>query len=295
MINYRENNIWSVYIHISPSNKYYVGITSQNPISARWCNGKGYRNNLHFWRAIQKYGWNNFEHEIFAEHLTKDEACEMEKILIRELDSNDTKHGYNKSSGGEYGRAGIKLSDEVKEKIRISNTGKFVSEETKQKISKNHIHSFYGDNHSSKETYQFDMNGVFIKMYDSAKRASDETKIDRHSICVACSKNRMAGNYLWAHADNIIKIDGTYMLKVNTYYDKRNVIFNKEVYQFTINGDFIAKYNSTKEATDKTGIPRGTIISNARCKNKSKNYIWRYKEDVEESVENTGSFLLKEN
>ena len=132
-------------------------------------------------------------------------------------------------------------------------------------------------------------------MYDSAKRASDETKIDRHSICVACSKNRMAGNYLWAHADNVIKIDGTYTLKVNTYYDKRNMIFNKEVYQFTIDGDFIAKYNSTKEANDKTGIPRGTIISNARCKNKSKNYIWRYKEDVEESVENTGSFLLKEN
>ena len=50
MINYRENNIWSVYIHISPSDKYYVGITSQNPISARWRNGKGYRNNLHFWR-----------------------------------------------------------------------------------------------------------------------------------------------------------------------------------------------------------------------------------------------------
>lgn len=116
MINYRENNIWSVYIHISPSDKYYVGITSQNPISARWRNGKGYRNNLHFWRVIQKYGWDNFEHEIFAEHLTKDEACEMEKILIRELDSNDVKHGYNKSSGGEYGRAGIKLSDEVKEK-----------------------------------------------------------------------------------------------------------------------------------------------------------------------------------
>lgn len=68
--------------------------------------------------------------------MTKDEACEMEKILIRELDSNDVKHGYNKSSGGEYGRAGIKLSDEVKEKIRISNTGKFVSEETKQKFLK---------------------------------------------------------------------------------------------------------------------------------------------------------------
>lgn len=36
-----ENNIWTVYEHISPSNKIYVGITSRNP-KHRWDNGKGY-------------------------------------------------------------------------------------------------------------------------------------------------------------------------------------------------------------------------------------------------------------
>ena len=33
---------WTVYIHISPSNKYYVGITSREP-ELRWKNGKGYQ------------------------------------------------------------------------------------------------------------------------------------------------------------------------------------------------------------------------------------------------------------
>lgn len=114
LIDYRENNKWTVYIHISPSNKYYVGITSQN-VNDRWRNGFGYKENEYFWRAIQKYGWNNFKHEIFAEHLTKDEACNMEITLIKKLNSTDYKYGYNISSGGDCGKSGVPTSDLQKE------------------------------------------------------------------------------------------------------------------------------------------------------------------------------------
>lgn len=101
MIDYREEVKYTVYIHISPSNKYYVGITGQKNLNQRWKNGKGYEKNLYFSRAIEKYGWDNFEHFIFAEHLTKDEACDMEKFLIKKLNSNDYRYGYNICSGGE--------------------------------------------------------------------------------------------------------------------------------------------------------------------------------------------------
>lgn len=107
MIDYRENNNWTVYIHIAPkemTNKendmYYVGITSQIP-QKRWANGKGYKKNIHFWNAIQKYGWDNMEHEIVASNLTKSEACEFEKVLIKNLHSNKVQYGYNKTVGGE--------------------------------------------------------------------------------------------------------------------------------------------------------------------------------------------------
>lgn len=295
MIDYRENNKWTVYIHISPSNKYYVGITSLENPQIRWRYGYGYKYNSHFWNAIKKYGWNNFQHEIFANHLTKDEACNMEITLIKLLKSNNNKYGYNKSSGGEYGRAGIKLSEETKEKIRQSNIGKRASEETKRKISENHADFSFGNNASALTTYQFDKNGKYIASFDSAKRASVMTGIDRHSISVACANNRMAGGYLWAHNDNVVYKDDTYHMKENNYYDKRDVKFNKEVYQFTPNGNFIAKYISTSDASRKTGIPRGTISTNARHKNNSKKYLWRYKEDVIESTENVGSFLLCKN
>ena len=72
---------YTVYKHTSPSGKVYIGITSKN-VKERWNYGQGYRNNEHFWRAIQKYGWKSIEHTILYENLTKSQACEKEKELI---------------------------------------------------------------------------------------------------------------------------------------------------------------------------------------------------------------------
>lgn len=104
---------YTVYIHISPSNKYYVAITSKKP-EYRWWNGKGYKNNKYFYNAIKKYGWNNFQHEIIAEHLTEQEAKNFEIVLISKLESANRKYGYNITLGGE------------------SNNGRIVSEETRK-------------------------------------------------------------------------------------------------------------------------------------------------------------------
>lgn len=54
---------YKVYIHTNIINeKKYVGITKQN-LKRRWKNGWGYYDKsgrCYFWRAIQKYGWDNF-------------------------------------------------------------------------------------------------------------------------------------------------------------------------------------------------------------------------------------------
>lgn len=72
---------WCVYMHRSPSNKAYIGITSKQP-EQRWDNGNGYKKQQYFWRAINKYKWENFEHIVFADNLDKNEACHMERLLI---------------------------------------------------------------------------------------------------------------------------------------------------------------------------------------------------------------------
>ena len=110
-------------MHISPSNKKYIGITSIT-VNQRWRKGKGYKNNQYFTKAINKYGWDNFQHIIVARNLAEDEAKWLEIALINRWNSTDTRYGYNITNGGE-GNKGKCHSEETKNKIRDKNTGKF--------------------------------------------------------------------------------------------------------------------------------------------------------------------------
>lgn len=94
-ISSKSPNNFIVYKHTNnQNNKVYIGITHSNP-KRRWLNGNGYKNNEHFWSAIQKYGWNNFTHEIVAENLSEKEALLLEENLIRKYDSTNQEKGYN--------------------------------------------------------------------------------------------------------------------------------------------------------------------------------------------------------
>lgn len=90
---------WSVYKHISPSGKVYVGISSN--IERRWaCSGYYYcLKETIFSRALRKYGWENFKHEIIKTDLSKEEASELEKELILYYKSNNI--SYNITDGGD--------------------------------------------------------------------------------------------------------------------------------------------------------------------------------------------------
>ena len=127
--------MYIVYKHTLPNKKVYIGITSRNPIK-RWSAGNGYKTQTYFYRAIQKYGWNNIKHEILFTDLTKEEACEKEIELIAFYKSNNPDFGYNNSIGGENGRAGIHLSDEYRKKLSEANKGKHPSEDTREKMRK---------------------------------------------------------------------------------------------------------------------------------------------------------------
>lgn len=88
-----------VYEHVNLfNNKRYIGITSQIP-EVRWQRGSGYRENTTFFRAIKKYGWDNFEHNILYEGLSNREALEIESTLIKKYKSLGV--SYNISDGYE--------------------------------------------------------------------------------------------------------------------------------------------------------------------------------------------------
>ena len=124
---------YTVYLHRFPNNKVYIGITSLKP-SRRWKNGQGYKNKQPLiYRAINKYGWNNIEHILLFENLSKEEAESKEIELIKVYDSTNPLKGYNTESGGSVNKH---LSEATKEKLRQANLGKKHTTEEKKKMSK---------------------------------------------------------------------------------------------------------------------------------------------------------------
>lgn len=97
-----DNAIYSVYMHISPDGKRYIGQCKD--INRRWGKGGiGYKNhNVYFWNDIQKYGWDNFKHLIIQSQLTRQEALHLESELIHQYQTIDSNKGYNNLTGGKY-------------------------------------------------------------------------------------------------------------------------------------------------------------------------------------------------
>ena len=147
--------MYTVYQHKNKINgKIYIGITSQKP-EQRWgSQGCNYKSSPHFYFAIQKYGWDNFEHNILFTDLTKEQACLKEQELIKEYNSINREFGYNSTSGediftmneetkqkisqamiGNQNGLGHPCSEEKKEKISNAQKGRKFTEEHKQKLS----------------------------------------------------------------------------------------------------------------------------------------------------------------
>ena len=239
MIDNRENNIWTVYVHIIPKtitkydyDKYYIGITSKT-VEKRWKNnGCGYRTQL-FYNAIKKYKWNNIEHYIIAEHLTEHEAKEFEKILIDKLDCNG-KYGYNLTDGGD-GTLGHIISEKTRKKHSIDTI--------KRNLKK-----------YKTEIYKFTDLGVFIEKFENkcfAIESVDEGSVI--GITNALNNKRIYANgYIWRYKKDTYIDDNGIIHPINLpKYSKEGMLV--PIYCFDLNGKFIKKYDSAK-------LEDGTLI-----------------------------------
>ena len=114
-----SNKKYTVYMHINKINqKRYIGITSQT-VNRRWRkDGQGYKQCKLFYRAIKKYGWDNFEHIILQEGLTEEEAKKEEHRLIAKYKSNNKYYGYNLTDGGETTHFNEEAIEHIKEGVR---------------------------------------------------------------------------------------------------------------------------------------------------------------------------------
>lgn len=131
-------------------------MTKQDPPTKRWLNGKGYRTQQKFYRAIEKYGWENFEHEILYQCEDAHEAEEKEKFYIEQYKSQNNKYGYNISPGGLYN---TEITEETLEKSRKSRARPeyqaWLQEMNRKRWSKPEEHKKASERFSGKNNPQY--------------------------------------------------------------------------------------------------------------------------------------------
>lgn len=218
---------YTVYVHTTPSGKRYVGITNR-PLSYRWRHGEGYATQV-FYRAIQKYGWDNISHEVIATGLSKDDACKEEKELIFLLDTTNPEHGYNMTDGGEnYVMAeavkqkiaskllgntnskGVVFTEERKKNISEALKGKKQAPEVIQRIAQKRREAYAALSEDEKIAYahkfggrpilQYTKSGEFVKRYESPFLAKRE--FGQSIMACLSGRTNSAYGFIWKYEDN---------------------------------------------------------------------------------------------
>lgn len=144
----QQSKIISVLSNIANPDQRMSKIQACDYLGVSRATFDNYVSSIKFFRAIQKYGWENFTHEILYENLNKEAANKIERDLIRKYDSIN--NGYNIQEGGYTSltqnsldkmskslKQGYLDHPERRQKISEKLIGRKNSEETKRKKSLN--------------------------------------------------------------------------------------------------------------------------------------------------------------
>ena len=160
-------NVYTVYVHVCPDGKRYVGMTRQD-VYKRWHGGSGYKNQKEFYKAISEFGWENIEHQIVAENVDLKTAGEKEQELIKKYDTQNPEHGFNTKNGGQtFGEHSEEFLDSLKDRM----TGNTYC--LGRKISKDHIKAL--SNGRKLKGYEREK-GVFSHTEETKKKLSELAK-----------------------------------------------------------------------------------------------------------------------
>jgi hypothetical protein len=116
-----------------------------------------------------------------------------------------------------------------------------------------------------KTIYKYNLDGSLYNTYNCLATAGESINVRKQDICRACwSVNHTLGGFLWSYE------------YIETF-KARNDSRKKEVIQYNLNGNQLARYPSASEASRKTGVSK-TCIS--RCcrgeRENSSGFIWKY-------------------
>lgn len=254
--------MYSVYRHTTPSGRVYIGITRQRP-EARWQRGWGYYTNLVFFRAINKYGWDNIKHEVLMEGLTENEAKQAEIELIAKHNATDRRYGYNITTGGDSA-------------ISRSHT-----DEEKQRFHEAWLGS---KNPNARAVICLET----LKVYETVTEATTENGASKVSDCChRAYKHRTSGGYHWAYYDESLPMSH-YAALLDKYVEEESAprgpmsedARRKLVERCAVSVRCVETgvvYGSMEEAVQATGVSKANIC--ACCKGRrhtAGGFHWEY-------------------
>ena len=197
------DRLFTIYRHVSPIGRVYVGITSQD-VETRWRHGDNYRNSTYFKRAIRKYGWKNFKHEILFTNVEEERAKRLEIELIRHYKGLGI--SYNLTNGGD----GTHHTDEYKQ-FKSQQMKEFFSTERGKEICAKGGKTNLGKKYNRKSGFtkgdyqvrivcQYSLEGVLLNKFKSVSDASRKTGANNCQIgkCLR-GKAITAKNFIWRY------------------------------------------------------------------------------------------------
>ena len=133
--------------------KMYIGQTTQESIYARYRINKDFEpikrlgekhHNEHLRKAINKYGYENFEIiEVLAKGYSFEELNELEKFYIEKYSNGDPSKLYNMTSGGDKG---YEITNEFKEKLRdFYNNESDKDKEARKNKDRDAVNNYYAN------------------------------------------------------------------------------------------------------------------------------------------------------
>ena len=260
-----QQNNYIIYAHINKINqKVYIGQTNQKKPEYRWGKfGSGYKRQT-FYKVIEKYGWDNFEHIILEENLTQNEANEREKYYIKFYNSQE--NGYNNTEGG---------------------NNRLLSETEKQAISIFMKNKQQGkNNNNSKSIVCLNTQQIF----DTIQSAADWCNIAPENISWSCKKLEYhSGKHPETNELLFWIFEKDYTPEIQLWFEnnkdkllaKKTPGEIKKVAQININTEEIINiFNNCTEAAEILFNDKTKHKGISRCalgqRNKAYGYKWRY-------------------
>lgn len=199
--------MYTIYMHKNKiNNKVYIGQTIQKP-EDRWKNGKGYKNNYYFYNAIQKYGWDNFEHLILeqSDKWTQEECNDKEKYYIQLYNAADKNCGYNINPGGYHSispNAVPALLEWMKNhpefnQARVADMLKWQKEHPEEMLQSRRINAKKASDARKRKVKCIETNIIYESASEAARKVPKTTQ---SKICMVCRGQRnTCGGYHWEY------------------------------------------------------------------------------------------------